>query len=153
MTALDTKIPPPVIGLATAALMWWAARLPGRIELAVAVRAAVAIALLCIGVAIAVAGAIAFHRARTTVNPLKPDQASALVTSGTYRVTRNPMYLGMLVVLVGWAAFLASLPALLCTALFVLYITRFQIVPEERVLQRLFGKDFIVYCQRVRRWI
>ncbi|MNJ74873.1 hypothetical protein D3C77_718740 [compost metagenome] len=87
------------------------------------------------------------------VNPLKPASASALVTSGIYRVTRNPMYLGFALVLAAWTVFLASPFTLLGIAAFVLYIDRFQILPEERALHQLFGEAMDEYCARVRRWI
>lgn len=99
------------------------------------------------------AGVISFRRARTTVNPLKPETATALVTSGVYRYTRNPMYLGMLAILVAWAAFLASPAALLGPLGFWTYIQRFQIRPEEKMLTSLFGRAFTDYTSRVRRWL
>ena len=87
------------------------------------------------------------------MNPLKPETSSRLVTSGIYRHTRNPMYLGMAVVLLGWAAWLGSAWSLLGIAMFAAYITRFQILPEETALQRIFGAEFDEYRERVRRWL
>ena len=94
-----------------------------------------------------------FRRARTTVNPLKPESASALVISGIYRHTRNPMYLGFAIILLGWCVLLGSAWAVLGVAGFVLYIGRFQIRPEERALRELFGAEFDAFCSRVRRWV
>lgn len=105
------------------------------------------------GVAIALSGVVSFRRVRTTVNPLKPEASTSLVSTGIYKVTRNPMYLGMLAVLLAWAAYLPSVLALLGPAAFALYITRFQIIPEERVLHSLFGAAFVEYTQKVRRWL
>jgi protein-S-isoprenylcysteine O-methyltransferase Ste14 len=96
---------------------------------------------------------LSFRRAKTTVNPLKPETSASLVSTGVYSFTRNPMYLGMALVLLAWAAYLASPWALAGPALFALYITRFQIIPEERVLARLFGTSFAEYRKRVRRWL
>jgi protein-S-isoprenylcysteine O-methyltransferase Ste14 len=90
---------------------------------------------------------------RTTTNPLKPANASALVVRGIYRVTRNPMYLGLAALLAAWAIYLSSLAALAVLPLFVLYINRFQIAPEERALRSRFGAEFEAYRARVRRWI
>ena len=87
------------------------------------------------------------------MSPLKPDTASRLVTSGVYGFTRNPMYLGLCLVLAGWAFFLSSPLMLLGPLAFILYITRFQIVPEERSLSSLFGEAFADYQAKVRRWI
>jgi len=87
------------------------------------------------------------------VNPLKPDSASALVVAGIYRWTRNPMYLGMATVLAAWGLYLANIGALAGVALFVAYMNRFQIAPEERALEARFGADFAAYRGRVRRWL
>ena len=87
------------------------------------------------------------------MNPIKPDTASSLVSSGVYRFTRNPMYLGLSVTLLGWAMFLSNPLALLAVPLFVLYINRFQINPEERVLSSLFGAGYAAYKEKVRRWL
>ena len=106
-----------------------------------------------LGVGLAALGVWQFRRASTTVDPRDPGKSSALVTGGIYRWTRNPMYLGMLLVLVGWAVYLANLPALLGLPGFVLYMTRFQILPEERHMRRTFGAAFDRYRLRVRRWL
>jgi protein-S-isoprenylcysteine O-methyltransferase Ste14 len=116
-------------------------------------RLSVALALGASGMAVAIGGVISFRRAETTVNPLKPERSAALVSTGVYSFTRNPMYLGMVLVLFAWAVYLSSAWSLLGPILFALYITRFQIVPEERVLDRLFGAPFAAYKKRVRRWL
>ena len=133
--------------------MWVAAHLPPILQLPELVRLLVAVGLGAIGVAVAIGGVMSFRRARTTVNPLKPETSAALVSTGVYSFTRNPMYLGMVLVLFAWAVYLSSIWALLGPGLFALYITRFQIVPEERVLDRLFGASFAAYKERVRRWL
>ena len=84
---------------------------------------------------------------------MKPNSTSSLVISGIYRYTRNPMYLGFVLVLLGWAAFLSNLAALALLPAFVLYINRFQIMPEEHVLASLFPHGYPAYRARVRRWI
>jgi protein-S-isoprenylcysteine O-methyltransferase Ste14 len=83
---------------------------------------------------------------------MKPDAASSLVVSGIYRYTRNPMYAGFLLILLGWAAFLSNILALIVLPAFVLYMNRFQILPEERVLTTLFADEYTEYLARVRRW-
>ena len=110
-------------------------------------------AMSLVGAFFCLAGVVSFRRAKTTVNPLKPEQASSLVTSGIYRWSRNPMYVGFALFLVAWAAWLASPWTLLGVAGFVLYMNRFQIGPEERALASLFGIDFNHYCASVRRWL
>jgi protein-S-isoprenylcysteine O-methyltransferase Ste14 len=133
--------------------MWAAAQLPPLLPLPALARALVALVLAAIGVAIALSGVMAFRRAETTVNPLKPETSAALVSTGIYSFTRNPMYLGMALGLLAWAVYLSSLWSLLGPLVFALYITRFQIVPEERVLDRLFQGSFAAYKNRVRRWL
>lgn len=154
MTWLELKIPPPVVTLVVGALMWFVARWSGMpIDGPGSVRVAIAIALVVLGVALGLAGIAGFRRAATTLNPTRPSTASALVTDGVFRVTRNPMYLGLLACLLAWAVYLSSWQALLCLPLFVLYLDRFQIRPEERALSARFGADYDAYKAAVRRWL
>jgi protein-S-isoprenylcysteine O-methyltransferase Ste14 len=153
MRALELKIPPPIVALLVAIAMWAASRTGSALELPLLVRAVTAIAIALIGGGIGLAGDLSFKRAKTTINPMKPEKTSALVTSGIYRFTRNPMYLGLLLVVVAWAVFLASAWALAGPVAFVLYIRRFQIAPEERVLSAKFGAAYSDYTARVRRWL
>jgi protein-S-isoprenylcysteine O-methyltransferase Ste14 len=142
------------VGIVIAGAMWLVASSLSRpLPLPASIRMPVAVLLALAGVATAVGGVILFRRAQTTVNPLKPETSTALVTTGIYRVTRNPMYLGMLAVLLAWAAYLSSVWALLGPVAFAVYMTRFQIVPEERALHSLFGTAFVEYTRRTRRWL
>lgn len=149
MDWLEHRIPPPLVAIITAVLMWLVVRpiapLGNRLWLALLVVLA--------GVAVCLAGVASFRRARTTVNPLKPESASSLVVAGIYRHTRNPMYLGFAIILLGWCVFLGSALAVIGVAAFVLFIGRFQIRPEERALRELFGAEFDAFCGRVRRWV
>src|SRR6185436_8035975 len=112
-----------------------------------------AIVIATAGGFFSIGGFVAFRRARTTVNPMKPESASSLVASGVYRITRNPMYVGLVLVLVAWATFLAAPLALLGPLAFVLYIGRFQIAPEEVALTKRFGTEYADYKAKVRRWL
>ncbi|MFC3093727.1 isoprenylcysteine carboxylmethyltransferase family protein [Alteromonas sediminis] len=112
----------------------------------------VSVLLLIAGILVAVAGVISFKRANTTVNPVAIDKASALVTTGIFQYTRNPMYLGMLLVLTAYCIKAGVLMALIWPLLFVVYMNRFQIVPEEKALTGQFGQVYIDYTLRVRRW-
>jgi protein-S-isoprenylcysteine O-methyltransferase Ste14 len=151
---LELRVPPLLVLLLVALGMWLAARLFGpRSGLTANVRGLMALVLLACGLAVAVGGVMAFRRAHTTVNPMQPGQVSSMVTGGVYRFSRNPMYLGMLFVLAAWAAWLASVPALLGLPVFVLYLNRFQIVPEERVLAQRFAAEYASYARRTRRWL
>jgi protein-S-isoprenylcysteine O-methyltransferase Ste14 len=153
MRFLELRIPPPVVGLIVAGGMWTVAHLPPLLHLPNLVRLWVAVILGAIGIAVALGGVMSFRRAQTTVNPLKPENSAALVSTGVYSFTRNPMYLGMVLGLVAWAVYLSSIWSLLGPVLFALYITRFQIIPEERVLDGLFGAPFAAYKKKVRRWL
>jgi len=112
-----------------------------------------AAALALLGLAVAAAGVAAFRRHQTTVNPFQPATASTLVERGIYRRTRNPMYVGVTLALLGYAAFLSHPLALLLVALFPAYIQVFQIAPEERALDRIFGEAYARYKERVPRWL
>jgi len=108
---------------------------------------------IILGLSVDLSAIAFFLRAKTTVNPYTPDKSSALVTAGIYRVTRNPMYIGLICLLLAWTIWLGCFFGLLLIALFQQYITHFQIMPEERSLQALFGKTYDDYCAQVRRWI
>ncbi len=149
----EHRIPPPVVALLIALAMWWLAGFGPWLPAATLPRVLLGCAIALLGGAISSAGSIAFRRARTTVNPMTPDKASALVTRGIYTRTRNPMYVGVTLVLLGWAVYLCALWPLLGPVAFVLYISHFQIAPEERALSKLFGADYAAYCTRVRRWL
>lgn len=153
MSVLELKVPPPIVALILALLMWLTPAVAGLVQIPLTTRVLGAVVLACIGQGIGFAGVAAFRRAKTTVNPVKANLASSLVVQGVYRWTRNPMYVGFLLTLLGWTVFLANPFALLWVALFVLYITRFQIIPEERVLVSLFGDEYEAYRERVRRWV
>ena len=133
--------------------MWGVSNyLPG-IELGEASRSIVAALVALIGGFFCIASVVSFRRAKTTVNPLKPETASALVSSGIYRISRNPTYVGFALFLVAWAVYLASPWALVGVIGFVLYINRFQIQPEERALVVLFAEEFERYRNSVRKWV
>ena len=157
MVTLELKIPPPIVAALTALAMWAASKLLGLNGLFAHVqpdwRNIAALVIALIGAGFDLTGIVGFIRARTTVNPMKPERSAALVTSGVYRITRNPMYVGMALLLLAWAVVLGSGTALLGPLAFGLYITRFQIQPEERVLSARFGGEFAGYCARVRRWL
>ena len=153
MKALELRIPPPVVALLVAGAMWGVARLAPLVDMPDSLRVGAAIVCALTGFAVGIAGIVSFRLAKTTVNPMKPEATSALVRSGIYRRTRNPMYLGSVLILVGWAVYLSSAWALLGTVAFVLYMNRFQIAPEERVLMSLFGSEYAAYRSQVRRWL
>jgi len=153
MNKLELKVPPPIVALVLALLMWLTPGIAGLAQIPYPSRVFLAVVLFCVGQGISIAGMVAFRRAKTSVNPVKASLASSLVIRGVYRYTRNPMYVGMVLTLLAWAVFLANPIAVLWIVLFALYITRFQIIPEERVLASLFGAEYEAYRGRVRRWV
>lgn len=152
MHHLELRIPPDVTVFVFAVVMWVVARylsltllIPGRLT--------VSIAFALLGVIVVSLGIITFRLHSTTVNPHHPERATSFVTSGIYRLSRNPMYLGLLLVLCSWAVYLANWGAVLLLPGFVMYMTRFQIRPEERVLRGKFGEEYVEYTRSVRRWV
>ena len=146
-------IPPPVLGLACAGTMWMASRLVHGASFVIAGQKTVAALLSIVGLAIELLSSGLFFRAKTTVNPMRPQNTTQLVMRGPYRFSRNPMYLGLAVLLSGWGVWLGNFLALTLIGFFVWYITEFQIKPEEAALREKFGEDYDAYCVRVRRWI
>ena len=153
MSFLEHRIPPPVVALLFIICMWFAAQLGLQVNLPPLLVTVLTAGTLILGLIIPIAGSIAFRKVKTTINPLKPEQASTLVKTGVFHYSRNPMYLGLSLVLTAWAISLSSLAALLLVPVFMLYIDRFQIQPEERALAAKFGDEFDAYRQSVRRWL
>lgn len=153
MHALENRIPPPLVATFSGLLMGLIAVLTPGIDLPTSVRIGLSVALIALGLFFCLAGLVSFRRAKTTINPLRPARASALVSSGIYRISRNPMYVGFALFLLALAAGLASAWSLIGVVGFMLFIGRFQITPEERALNGLFGDEYSAYQRRVRRWI
>lgn len=149
MSALETRVPPPLVALVLGAIAWAiggpALDIPGR--------TVVAILAAGLGLAIEIVAALAFVARRTTLLPWAPARTETLVTSGLFRFSRNPMYLGQALLLAAWVLYLGTWIAWLALPAYVLYMNRFQIGPEERILAAKFGADYESYRARVRRWI
>jgi protein-S-isoprenylcysteine O-methyltransferase Ste14 len=153
MNALEHKIPPPIIMIFVAIAMWILAHytrvwhLPFTLKL-VLILFFVAIALLFGPPAI-----MTFRKSKTTIDPIRIERASHLVTAGPFKFSRNPMYVAMLALLFAWCVYLSAPWAILGPILFELYILKFQIWPEERAMHDKFGATYLTYTQKVRRWI
>ena len=150
---LEKRIPPLLLVLTFGAVMWGVAALTPPLGADEAFFDIIAGAIFILGTLFPVAGVVAFRRASTTVDPRTPEASSALVISGIYRYTRNPMYVGFALWLLAWSVFLGSAWALLGVVGFVWYMNRYQITPEEKALRELFGDAFRDYERRVRRWL
>ena len=160
MQALELKLPPLALAVLVGAVMALAARAAPALDVPFPAQRLVGLAGagaggggVVAGVGVVLAGVHAFRRARTTVDPMHPERSATLVAGGIYRRSRNPMYLGFLLLLAAWACWLANLLALAGLPSFVLYLNRFQIVPEERALHARFGDAYDGYARAVRRWL
>lgn len=152
-TPLDNRIPPPLVMLLLGAAMWATAWAWPALAFDPPLRLPLAVTIALIGAGIEIAAGWTFRRASTTVNPLRPENAARLVTGGPNRFSRNPMYLSLALLLLAWAVSLGHAVAFALWALFPLFITRFQILPEERALAARFGDAYTAYCAKVRRWL
>jgi protein-S-isoprenylcysteine O-methyltransferase Ste14 len=148
---LELKVPPAALVLLFAAAMWIATR--SRPGYAFGTFRIVALLLFGLGISFCVAGVAAFRKAQTTVDPTTPAAAVRIVTRGVYRISRNPMYVGFLLLLFGWAVFLAHPFGFAFPTFFVVYLNRFQIGPEERALGRKFGPAYHAYRRSTPRWL
>ena len=146
-------IPPPIVMVCLAALAYALTRVLPQWRWDWPDAAMFGVVVACFGIAVNVSPKFAFRRARTTVNPLRPDAVSQLVTDGPYRITRNPMYVGHALMLTGWGIALAHPLGLCAVAAYVMWIDRLQIPPEEAALAARFPHDFADYARRVRRWL
>ncbi|KZL20043.1 methyltransferase family protein [Pseudovibrio sp. WM33] len=153
MENLKLRFPPVAVFFSFAVIIWMVATmLPGDINLHGAETAFLVIGIGAGGY-FGVTGLSEFRRARTTTSPSHPENASAIVSDGIYSKTRNPMYLGLQFILLGWAIFQGNLFAIPVALGFAVYITLFQIKPEEDLLEENFGQEYLAYKACVRRWM
>lgn len=149
----DNRFPPPIVMLVTSGAMMGASYLLPVQPLPFGVRAISTAAALLLAGSFGAPAFSAFARAGTTINPVRIDAASSLVTGGIYRLSRNPMYVGLTALLAALAFWLGNAWLFVGPLAFAAFITRFQIIPEERVMQAKFGDAFTAYRRRVRRWL
>lgn len=152
-SVLDSAIPPPIVMLLVGAAMWAVAHGLAGFTYALPLRMPLVVLIAIAGLLCNLLPKLRFSRVGTTVNPMRPQATRHLVFDGLNRYSRNPMYVGQLLLLVAWGIFLANGLAMTLPLVFVLYITRFQILPEERALAAAFGDAYAMYCSRVRRWL
>jgi len=152
MKFLELKIPPPVVVVLTGLLMWLIPS--GALEVLIGSWSLyLGTVLMVLGVLMDGYAAMMFLVAKTTISPIAPQNASTLIVSGIFKLTRNPMYLGMAILLLGWALLLQSAAALMGPILFITYITHFQILPEERILSQKWGDAYTAYKSKTKRWL
>ncbi len=150
---MKLKVPPVIVVAITVFLMWVIDKYLSLEFLAFNVPKWIIILTSILGIACIVLGVIQFSVKKTTVNPHKPEDSTSLVSSGIYSISRNPMYLGMLILLVFYGLFLGDGLVFLMLPVFIWYMNSFQIKPEEEILVELFGDQYVDYKKKVRRWI
>ena len=150
---MKNKVPPPILLLIFGAAMWFVAKSEFAYPISVPYALIIAIAVAVLGVSISASALRQFSAVETTISPLQPDAATTLVQQGVFGKTRNPMYVGLLLVITAWAIWLESLGNIGLLLVFVIVLTELQIKPEEAAMRKLFGDEYAVYCKNVRRWL
>ena len=147
---METKIPPPIVTLIFIFFIGFSNRLiePFSFEY----QTPLGVMIIICGLSVLISAARVFKQLETTINPMQPSQASKLAIIGPFKYTRNPMYLGMSIMLIGFGLIFGAKLTVCLVVMFVLYITVFQIIPEERARQEKFN-DWKDYCSKVRRWL
>lgn len=153
MNALNNKVPPVILLLFFSLIVWWISSFSALEKTNPIILQALSLSTLIIALIFSISGIVSFRFAKTTANPLKPETASSLVNTGIYRISRNPMYVGFGFFILSLSIYFASPLSLLSLIVFVLYMTEFQIKPEEKSLDDLFGEEFKSYKRNVRRWL
>lgn len=153
MKRLELAVHPPILFAACATIMIFAERFTPALAIGIPFRGQIAAALALVAIVVASLALFQFTRSRTTIDPRRPEETSLLVVSGIYRLSRNPMYLGLLIGLTALAVLLDNWISLAIVPLLPLWLTRFQILPEERILSSRFGDEFERYRARTRRWL
>ncbi len=153
MLALELRIPPVIQVIIIGVAMWGLSSFFPTFNASSNATTAVGAIFILIGIVLAALGVLEFRKANTTVDPRFPEKSSQLVEIGVYRISRNPMYLGFLLILSGWAFYLMNYMAFVLLPAFVLFMNSYQIKPEEKYMMQKFSKEFKAYAARVRRWI
>lgn len=148
---LDKKVPPPIVTLIFATLIYLTAKYSYQFHFAY--QSIISLIIAFTGICIISVAIVQFKQFKTTVNPLKPELASTLVTNGIFKLSRNPMYLGMLLIIIGLWVNTGAVLGFVLVPCFIAYLNYFQIAPEERAMGQLFADSYNAYCQQVRRWI
>lgn len=150
---LELRVPPPLLFAAFAMVMWIVAGHPPIWVESTPLRHITVGVLATIGTILSGGGLISFGVAWTTIDPIHPQAASKLVTRGVYRITRNPMYVGLVLLMAAWSIQIGSAVAAIGVPIYACWLHRLQVLPEERALRDRFGKAYVEYCRTVRRWL
>ena len=148
---MNNKIPPPIITLICGLSIYFSR--PLFSEKIYIYSNIISILFFFFGSAFLVFALSSFKKQKTTISPLQPEKASALVISNVYKYSRNPMYLGMLFILISLAISYNIIGGIIAISIFIFFITKFQIKPEEVQMEKLFGEKYAQYKKRTRMWI
>ena len=148
---IETKIPPPLVALTFGFLINYTRDIFPKIEIRYEI--IFGSFMIIVGLIIILSAIILFRKYQTSITPLNPSNATKLITDGIYKCSRNPMYLGLLLVLLGFSIILNLIGGFFLIPLFILYLNLFQIIPEENAMVDLFKDEFLEYKKKVRRWI
>ncbi|MCO4780974.1 MAG: isoprenylcysteine carboxylmethyltransferase family protein [Candidatus Cloacimonetes bacterium] len=150
---LELKIPPVIVVLVAMVLTYSLRVVDPSGVLPLPFGKEIFLISISLGILVALMGVYSFRKNSTTVNPLNPSQSSTLVCGGIYQLTRNPMYLGMAFIVVGFAWYSGHYMGFIISVLFKMYMSKYQIKPEEAILSKIFHEDYKEYCEKVRRWL
>lgn len=153
LKVLELKIPPPFIMLICAILVFLLKNIEPFLPLDLKSRSIIGGIFIITGICCDLTAAISFQKVKTTINPWTPNHTSSFVHKGIYKITRNPMYLGLCLVLTGWIFINHSMFGFLFIPFFVKYVETFQIKPEERIMEAKFGQEYLDYKAKTRRWL
>jgi len=151
MIDIKTKFPPPLVALTFGFLINYTKNIFPKIEIKNEI--IFGSFMIISGLIIILSAIILFKKYQTTITPLNPSNATKLITDGIYKFSRNPMYLGLLLVLLGISIIINLIGGFFLIPLFILYLNLFQIIPEENAMVDLFKDEFLDYKKNVRRWI
>ena len=147
---MKTLVPPPIVTIVFLFVIFFTKDL---FRFSVTLPSSLGFIIIFAGLVIIFIAARQFKAANTTINPIKPENASVLVGKGIFSYSSNPMYLGMLLIIIGFSIIHNLMAVLVIMPLWVIYISNFQIIPEEEAMEILFKEDFLNYCKKTRRWI
>ena len=148
---MNNKIPPPIVTFICGITIYYSKSFFNQFF--TYANTSISLFFLILGLYVFLSAVRLFRKQKTTVNPLEPRQASSLVTSGIFKFSRNPMYLGMLIILLSISFKFNFIGGMIISLSFYVFITNFQILPEEKAMKELFGDKFIQYSNTTRRWI
>ena len=153
MRLLENKIPPPVLTVLTGAVMYAASTYTNKFVMDPIAQGLAITAVMVIAGFFGIRAIRLFNQTNTTIDPVHIENASSLVTTGIYQITRNPMYVSLTLMLCAWAIWLASPLQLIGPIFFAVFINRYQIIPEERMMSEKFDSEYEDYKSKVRRWL